>query len=108
MEKSILPKLKRDSKLPKISRSSIFRLDTLGAVNNLINQKTFLEDLKKKMKSNEKPKNKFQISSNSPNKKVMFSVDSSPEMIYRNFRNEGPNQTFNPIDSYDTKTCKFL
>ena len=46
MEKSVLPSLKRKSKMPIENRPSIFRIDTLGAMNNLIHQKQFISDLK--------------------------------------------------------------
>lgn len=46
IEKSVLPKLKRETKVPRESRSSIFRIDTIGAMNNLINKKEFITDLK--------------------------------------------------------------
>lgn len=46
MEKSVLPKLKRDSQAQNNSRGSIFRSDTISALNTLMHQKTFMDDLK--------------------------------------------------------------
>lgn len=46
IEKSLLPSLKRKSKMPQENRPSIFRIDTIGAMNNLIHQKAFISDLK--------------------------------------------------------------
>lgn len=101
MEKSVLPKLKRDSKMQKLSRSSIFRLDTVGALNNLIHQKTFLEDIKRQIKG--KSHNKRDPFSVSPaGKKVTFESDSVREFNNsRPFSSENSNDFFNTIKSYD-------
>lgn len=46
VEKAVLPKLKNNVQDRRQSRGSVFRIDTLGAVNNLIHQKTFINEIK--------------------------------------------------------------
>ena len=80
MEKTVLPKLKRDSRKENIGRGSIFRIDTVSAMNNLIHQKTFLNEMKKKQ-GTRKGRNRFKNLPISPpsGKKVTFN-DTDPNI----------------------------
>ena len=82
MEKSVLPKLKRDSQAQSQShsRGSIFRLDTVSALNNLIHQKTFMEDLKNRNNTSNKSATESYNQPKSNNRKVTFNDDSSVSM----------------------------
>ena len=77
LEKSVLPKLKRDSKVQNMSRGSIFRIDTVSAMNNLIHQKTFLNEIKKTKSGKKQKFGRNRIAPMSPpsgtSKKVTFS-----------------------------------
>jgi hypothetical protein len=106
MEKSVLPKLKRDSKVQKLSRSSIFRLDTVSALNNLIHQKTFLDDIKRQIKGKGHSK-RDPFSASPVGKKVTFGTDSAREYDHtRPFSSENKNDLFNSIKSYDDNPSK--
>lgn len=96
IEKSIFPKLKRDSKINSINRSfnrkSIFRTDTVSAMNNLIHQKTFLNEIKSSVPKKGKPKyNQVPMSPPSGNKKVTFSEFDENSFTNRPFSNDGRN-----------------
>ena len=74
MEKSVIPKLKRESEISvqKNRNSSIFRIDTIGAVNNLIHQQTFINEMKQKEIINKRKRNKNMTIANMISKKVTF------------------------------------
>jgi hypothetical protein len=79
MEKSVLPKLKRDSQaVVNIKpRNSVFRLDTVTALNNLIHEKSFMDDIKKGGYKSEGRNNLPSSIDISNNRKVTFNDDSS-------------------------------
>lgn len=77
MEKSVLPKLRRGSKMQSANRSSVFRLDTVGALNNLLHQKTFLDEIKNRGKTTKKKNKVNNRLINSSNKKVTFGDNST-------------------------------
>jgi hypothetical protein len=79
MEKSVLPKLKRDSQAvvnPK-PRNSVFRLDTVTALNNLIHEKSFMDDIKKGGNKRDDRNNLPKSIDISNNRKVTFNEVSS-------------------------------
>lgn len=72
MEKSVLPKLKRDSQAQSNNRGSIFRSDTLSALNNLMHQRTFMDDLRNRNNTSKKRVTESNNQSKSSNRKVTF------------------------------------
>jgi hypothetical protein len=77
MEKSVLPKLKRDSQAVVNPRNSVFRLDTVTALNNLIHEKSFMDDIKKGGGNKTEGRNKLPKSIDiSNNRKVAFNDDA--------------------------------
>lgn len=81
MEKSVLPKLKRDSQVQKQNRGSLFRIDTIGALNNLIHQKTFIEEMKQKEATKKMIKKVKNFPGSPPSgKRVMFADLSDPQI----------------------------
>jgi len=102
MEKSVLPKLKKESKIQKSNRGSIFRADTITAMNNLIHQKTFINEIRNSiMTSKQKHKSKNAPISPPSGKKVTFSGLSQSNYKSRPFSNNKRNETLQTINSND-------